>query len=80
MHGLNHWKIKKSRTVFLGVIDIVNKTKRKRNKLWFDLGKQFFNSPMQKWLNSHDILMHSTHNEAKSIVTERFIRSLKDKI
>ena len=36
---------------------------------------------MEKWLDddSH-ILMYLTHNEGKSVVTERFIRSLKGKI
>ena len=35
---------------------------------------------MQKWLDDHDILMYWTHIEGKSIVAERFIKSLKDKI
>ena len=34
---------------------------------------------MQKWLDDNDILMYSTHNEAKSVVAERFIRTLKRK-
>ena len=35
---------------------------------------------MQKWLDDNDILMYSTHVESKSIVSERFIRTLKNKI
>ena len=35
---------------------------------------------MQKWLGDNDILMYLTHNEGKSVVVERFIRTLKDKI
>ena len=35
---------------------------------------------MQKWLNDNNILMYSTHNEVKSVVAERFIRTLKGKI
>ena len=35
---------------------------------------------MQKWLDDNDILLHSTHNEGKSLVTERFIRTLKGEI
>ena len=27
---------------------------------------------MQKWLDDNDILMQSTHDESKSIVTENF--------
>ena len=35
---------------------------------------------MQKRLDDNDILMYSSHNEDKSVVTERFIRTLKGKI
>ena len=35
---------------------------------------------MQERLNGNDILMYSTHNEGKSLVAERFIRTLKSKI
>ena len=34
---------------------------------------------MQKWLDDN-ILMNLTHNEGKSVVAERFIRTLKGKI
>ena len=42
--------------------------------------KEFYNSLMQKWVDDNDILMQSTHNEGKSVVAERFIRTLKGKI
>ena len=35
---------------------------------------------MQKWLDDSYILTNSTHNEGKSIVAERFIRTLKSKV
>ena len=35
---------------------------------------------MPKWLDDNDILMYSTHNESKSVFTERFIRTLNGKI
>ena len=35
---------------------------------------------MQKWLDSNDILIYSTHNEDKSVIAERFIKTLKTKI
>ena len=35
---------------------------------------------MKSWLEKNDIEMCSTHNEGKSIVTERFIRTLKNKM
>ena len=35
---------------------------------------------MKSWLEKNDIEMYSTHNEEKSIVTERFNRTIKNKI
>ena len=35
---------------------------------------------MQKWLDDNDILMYLTHNEGKSVVAERFIKTLKGKM
>ena len=35
---------------------------------------------MKSWLEKNDIEMYSTHNEGKSVVAERFIRTLKNKI
>ena len=34
----------------------------------------------KKWLKDNDIEIHSIHNERKSVVAERFIRTLKTKI
>ena len=44
------------------------------------ISKKNYNSPMQKWFDDNDILTHSTHNEGKLVVAERFIRTLKKKI
>ena len=35
---------------------------------------------MKSWLEKNDIKMYSTHNEGKSVVAERFIRTIKNKI
>ena len=35
---------------------------------------------MKSWLEKNDIEIYFTHNERKSVVTERFIRTLKNKI
>ena len=35
---------------------------------------------MQKWLDDNDILRYSTHNKGRSVVAERFIKTLKGKI
>ena len=35
---------------------------------------------MQEWLDNNDILIYSTHNEGKSVIAKRFIKTLKYKI
>ena len=32
---------------------------------------------MQEWLDNSNILMYSANNEGKSVIAERFIRTLK---
>ena len=36
--------------------------------------------PMKSWLEKNDIEVYSTHNEEKSVIAERFVRTLKNKI
>ena len=52
----------------------------KPNKIWLDKGSEFYNASFKKWLQDNDIVMYSTHNEGKSAVAARFIRTLKSKI
>ena len=59
---------------------ILDNSKRIPNKIWLDQGSEFFNTHFKKWLKGNNIEMYSTHNEGKSVVTERFIRALKNKI
>ena len=35
---------------------------------------------MQEWLDIHNILMYYTRNEGKSVISERFMKTLKAKI
>ena len=48
--------------------------------MWLDKSSQFYNRSMKSFLQNNSIEMYSTHNEGKSIVAERFIRTLKNKI
>ena len=48
--------------------------------MWVDKGSDFYNRSMKSWLEKNNIEMYSTHNEGKSVVAERFIRTLKTKI
>ena len=73
-------KDKTVKTVLNTFIKIVNKSNRKPNILWVNQGREFYNKLMQEWLHNNDILMYSTHNEGKSVLTERFLKILKTKI
>ena len=59
---------------------VLDKSGRKPNKIWVDKGSEFYNNFFKKWLKDNDIEMYSIHNEEKSVVAERFIRTLKTKI
>ena len=58
----------------------MDESNRKPNKVWVDKGSEFYNRSMKSWLVKIDIEMYSTHNEGKSVVAERLIRTLKNKI
>ena len=53
---------------------------RKPNKIWVDKGSEFYNNYFKKWLQDNDIVMYSTNNKGKSVIAERFIRTLKNKV
>ena len=54
-------------------------SKRKQHKIWIDKGSDSYNSSFKKWLKDNDIEMYSAHKEGKSLVLERFIKTLKNK-
>ena len=60
----------------------MKQTDRKPNKIWVDKGSEFYNNSFKKWqwLQENDIAMYSTHNKGKSVVAERFIRTLNNNI
>ena len=55
-------------------------SKRKPNKIWVDQGSEFYNKSFKDFLEINNIEIYSTHNEGKSVVAERFIRTVKNKI
>ena len=61
-------------------MEIVNEFNRRPNKLWVDQAKKFYNKLMQEWYDNNNTLIYSTNNEGKSIIAERFIKTLKAKI
>ena len=58
----------------------LSNSKRKPNKIWVDQGSEFYNTHFKKRLKDNNIEMYSTYDEGKSVVAERFIRTLKNKI
>ena len=73
-------KVKKDITITNAFQKILKESNRKWNKIWLDKGSEFYNSCVKKWLKDNDIEMFSIHNEGKSVVAEKFIRTLKTKI
>ena len=63
-----------------GFQKILDDSNRKPNKIWVDKGSEFYNSSFKKWSKYDDIEMYSIHNKGKSVVGERFIRTLKTRI
>ena len=53
---------------------------RKPNKIWVGQGSEFYNNSFKDFLKENNIEMYSTYNEGKSVVAERFIRTLKNKV
>ena len=58
---------------------ILSDSNRKPNKILVDQGSEFYNKPFKKFLKINKIEMYSYFNERKSVVAERFIRTLKNK-
>ena len=73
-------KDKKGISIVNAFNKIIKQSNRKPNKIWVDQGGELYNNVFKKWLSDNDINMYSTYNEGKSVVAERFIRTLKNKL
>ena len=73
-------KDKKGKSIVKAFQIILKQSNRKPNKIWVDKGSGIYNASFKKWLQDSDIVMYSTHNEGKSVVAKRFIKTLKSKI
>ena len=73
-------KDKKGISIVNAFNKIIKQSERKPYKIWVDQGGEFYNNVFKKWLSDNDIIMYSTYNEGKSVVLERFIRTLKNKL
>ena len=70
-------KDKKGISIVNGFNEIIKQSNRQPSKIWVDQGDEFYNNVFKKWLSDNDTIMYSTYNEGKSVVAERFIRTLK---
>ena len=52
----------------------------KTSKIWVDQGSKVYNKFFKKLLKGNNIEMYSTHNEGKSVVAQKFKKTLKSKI
>ena len=52
----------------------------KPNKIWVDQGGKFYNNLFKRFPKINSIEMYSTQNEGKSVIAERFIKTLKKKL
>ena len=73
-------KDKKGISIVNAFDKIIKQSNRKPNKIWVDQEGEFYNNVFEKWLSDNDINMYSTYNEGKSVVAERFIRTLKNEL
>ena len=73
-------KDKKGTSIVNAFKKIISEGQRKPNKIWVDQGSEFYNQSFKGFLKINNTEMYSTYNEGKSVVAERFIRTLKNKI
>ena len=73
-------KDKKRPTVTNALQKLLHNSNCKPNKIWVDKDNKFCNRSMKSLLHKNHIEMYSTHSEGKSVITERFIGTLKYKI
>ena len=66
-------KDKKGITIINAFQKILDESNRMPNKIWAD-------KDSKSWLEKNGIEVYSAHNEGKSVVAERFLRALKNKI
>ena len=71
-------KDKKGVSIVNAFQKILDKSAQKPNKTWVDKGSEFYNSSFKKWLKDNNIETYSIHKEGKSVIAERFIRTLKN--
>ena len=57
----------------------LDKSNCKPDIIWVDKGSEFFNRSIKSWLQDTDIEVYAKRNKGKSVVAERFFRTLRKK-
>ena len=83
LFGKYAWVVALKDKIVISIVDALQKKiskGRRPHKIWTDQGGEFYNNLIKKFLKINNIEMYSTCNEGKSIVAERFIRTMRNKI
>ena len=59
---------------------VLNESGCKSNKIWVNKGSKFYHRSKKSCLQGNDREMYLTHNEVKSVIAERFTKTIKNKI
>jgi Integrase core domain len=71
-------KSKKAIDTYAALLDIIDTSKRKPlKKIWCDQGSEFYNSLWKQWSLNNGVEIYSTYSTEKSVIVERFHRTLK---
>ena len=60
--------------------NLIEKAKRKPDRIWSDRGKVFYNKTFLDFLKQNEIQIYSTNSDLKAVFVERFNRTLLDLI
>ena len=73
-------KINQERNTTTAFKSLIEKAKRKPDKIWSDRGKEFYNKTFLDFLKQNEIQIYSTNSDLKAVFVERFNRTLLDLI
>ena len=73
-------KDKKGITITGAFQKILDEPNHKLNKIWVDKSSEFYNTSLRSWLEKKRYRNVFNNTEGKSVVAERFIRTLKNTI
>ena len=73
-------KDKSGRSTTTAFKSLIEKAKRKPDKIWSDRGREFYNKTFFDFLKEQNIHIYSTNSDLKAVFVERFNRTLLDLI